>query len=120
LFAGPHGAPTLEGQYVLKDIILVTAGMVIAAATFRGGRIVRGDVAPGTGIPEGVPLDAAQKLGVVLRGMSDENLVSELCERHHISESQFYAWRDASLEGAAKALAGDQETTVSGAATRAV
>jgi hypothetical protein len=23
LFAGPHHAPTLEGQYVLKDIILV-------------------------------------------------------------------------------------------------
>ena len=41
LFAGPYGAPTLEGQYVLKDIILVAAGMVIAAATFRGGRLVR-------------------------------------------------------------------------------
>jgi uncharacterized membrane protein YkgB len=37
LFGGPHGAPTLEGQYVLKDIILVAAGMVIAAGTFRGG-----------------------------------------------------------------------------------
>ena len=41
LFSGPHGAPTLEGQYVLKDIILVAAGMVIAAGTFRGGRLVR-------------------------------------------------------------------------------
>ena len=41
LFAGPHGAPTLEGQYVLKDIILVAAGMVIAAGTFRGGKLVR-------------------------------------------------------------------------------
>ncbi len=41
LFAGPHGAPTLEGQYVLKDIILVAAGMVIAAGAFRGGRLVR-------------------------------------------------------------------------------
>jgi putative oxidoreductase len=41
LFAGPHHAPTLEGQYVLKDIILVTAGMVIAAGAFRGGRLVR-------------------------------------------------------------------------------
>ncbi len=43
LFAGPHGAPTLEGQYVLKDIILVAAGMVIAAGTFRGGKLVRED-----------------------------------------------------------------------------
>lgn len=41
LFSGPHGAPTLEGQYVLKDVILVAAGMVIAAGTFRGGRLVR-------------------------------------------------------------------------------
>jgi len=39
LFSGPHHAPTLEGQYVLKDIILVAAGMVIAAVTFRGGRL---------------------------------------------------------------------------------
>lgn len=43
LFAGPHGAPTLEGQYVLKDIILVAAGMVIAAGTFRGGKMVRAE-----------------------------------------------------------------------------
>jgi uncharacterized membrane protein YkgB len=41
LFSGPHGAPTLEGQYVLKDVILVAAGMVIAAGAFRGGRLVR-------------------------------------------------------------------------------
>jgi putative oxidoreductase len=41
LFSGPHHAPTLGGQYVLKDIILVAAGMVIAAGTFRGGRLVR-------------------------------------------------------------------------------
>ena len=46
LFAGPHGAPTLEGQYVLKDIILVAAGMVIAAGTFRGGKMVRDEPRP--------------------------------------------------------------------------
>jgi putative oxidoreductase len=46
LFSGPHHAPTLEGQYVLKDIILVAAGMVIAAGTFRGGRLVRDEVQP--------------------------------------------------------------------------
>lgn len=49
LFAGPHHAPTLEGQYVLKDIILVAAGLVIAAGTFRGGRMVRSHLpAPAT------------------------------------------------------------------------
>ncbi len=31
LFAGPHNAPTLEGQYVLKDIVLVAAGFVVAS-----------------------------------------------------------------------------------------
>ena len=40
-FGGPGHAPTLAGQYVLKDIVLVAAGMVIAAGTFRGGRLVR-------------------------------------------------------------------------------
>jgi uncharacterized membrane protein YkgB len=46
LFSGPHHAPTLEGQYVLKDIILVAAGMVIAAGTFRGGHMVRDEPEP--------------------------------------------------------------------------
>ena len=46
LFSGPHDAPTLEGQYVLKDIILVAAGMAIAAGTFRGGRLVRDEPSP--------------------------------------------------------------------------
>jgi len=40
LFSGPHRAPTLEGQYVLKDVILVAAGMVIVAGTLRGGHMV--------------------------------------------------------------------------------
>jgi len=38
LFDGPHGAPTLEGQYVFKDLILVGAALVVAA-TVRGGRL---------------------------------------------------------------------------------
>jgi putative oxidoreductase len=38
LFDGPHHAPTLEGQYVLKDLILVAATLVLAA-TLRGGRL---------------------------------------------------------------------------------
>lgn len=38
LFTGPHHAPTLEGQYVLKDVILVGAVLVLAA-TARGGRL---------------------------------------------------------------------------------
>ena len=39
LFPGPLQAPTLAAQYILKDIILVAAGMVIAA-TWTGARIM--------------------------------------------------------------------------------
>ncbi len=35
LFSGPDHAPTLEGQYVLKDVILLAASMVIAANVRR-------------------------------------------------------------------------------------
>jgi putative oxidoreductase len=38
LFSGPHHAPTLQGQYVLKDVIIVAAVLVIAT-TVRGGRL---------------------------------------------------------------------------------
>ena len=49
LFSGPHGAPTLEGQYVLKDIILVGAALVLAS-TLRGGRLTpQEDHAPSPG-----------------------------------------------------------------------
>lgn len=41
IFAGPHHMPTLEGQYVLKDVILFAAAMVIAT-TVRGGAITDG------------------------------------------------------------------------------
>ncbi len=39
LFAGPYHAPTLAAQYIIKDVILVAAGMVIAS-TWTGARIV--------------------------------------------------------------------------------
>lgn len=45
MFSGPHHAPSLEGQYVIKDVVLVAAGMVIAA-TVRGGRLVAGTKGP--------------------------------------------------------------------------
>lgn len=38
LFSGPGNAPSLEGQYVIKDIVLVAAAMVIATQ-FRGAGI---------------------------------------------------------------------------------
>lgn len=43
LFRGVPWAPTLTGQYVLKDIVLVTAALVVASSAFGVRR--RGDVA---------------------------------------------------------------------------
>ncbi|REA55186.1 DoxX family protein [Dyadobacter luteus] len=39
LFPGPLHAPTLTAQYIIKDIILIAAGMVIAS-TWTGAKIV--------------------------------------------------------------------------------
>jgi uncharacterized membrane protein YkgB len=60
LFSGPHNAPTLEGQYVLKDVILVAAALVIAAGSFRGGQLVRTDPPPGERRVESPPQRSAQ------------------------------------------------------------
>ncbi len=39
LFAGPYHAPTLTAQYILKDVVLISVGLVLGA-TLHGGRIV--------------------------------------------------------------------------------
>lgn len=95
LFAGPHHAPTLEGQYVLKDIILVAAGLVIAAGAFRGGRLVRGDLPPAARPRDGaVALALDPELPIRLDAVSDERLISTLCERHPLSGRELYGWRE--------------------------
>jgi putative oxidoreductase len=115
LFAGPHNAPTLEGQYCLKDIILVAAALVIAAGTFRGGRMIRGDLPPAARVRNGIALDSDQKLRIVLEGIGDASLISGLCETNHISEAQFYDWRDTSLAGATAALSVDGDLVIASA-----
>ena len=35
-------APTLEGQYIIKNLVLISAGMVVGA-TVRGGSIIEGN-----------------------------------------------------------------------------
>ncbi|MDT7713983.1 MAG: hypothetical protein QOG46_2946, partial [Pseudonocardiales bacterium] len=42
---GPHGAPTLEGQYVLKDILFVGAALVLVAVA-GGARLTSEREAP--------------------------------------------------------------------------
>jgi hypothetical protein len=46
-FARLPYAPTLEGQYILKNVVLIGAGMVIGA-TARGGRFMCGACAEAT------------------------------------------------------------------------
>jgi uncharacterized membrane protein YkgB len=38
-FVHPPYAPTLEGQYIIKNLVLISAGIVVGA-TVRGGKIV--------------------------------------------------------------------------------
>ncbi|MDP2710592.1 MAG: transposase [Solirubrobacteraceae bacterium] len=117
LFSGPYHAPTLEGQYVLKDIILVAAGMAIAAGTFRGGRLIRDD--PGVpDVPPPPPIrpadepDASRKLQIVLSAAAGERSVQDVCDEHQIPESTYYAWRTATYHGAMSAL--DEQTNGNG------
>lgn len=59
LFPAPWHTPTLEGQYVLKDIVLVGAVMVVAT-TFRGARITLAAHTPGSaGTPAPRPASQA-------------------------------------------------------------
>jgi len=110
LFAGPHDAPTLEGQYVLKDIILVAAAMVIAAGSFRGGHLVREEPAPAPALTLGRAgtartITARHQLEVVLSTVRDGRSVQETCQEHHITAATFHQWRETALHAATRALA---------------
>lgn len=107
LFAGPHGAPTLEGQYVLKDIILVAAAMVVAAGSFRGGRLVRAEPGPAPAASFGrrQTVDTGRRLEVVLSAIGGGKSVDEVCEENGISPGTYHEWRDEALNAANQALA---------------
>lgn len=94
LFDGPFAAPTLEGQYVLKDLILVAATLVVGS-TVRGGRLIRSRRAgaqQGTALAHLTPSD---KLAVLAEAGDGESTVADVCARHGIPEKTFYAWRNA-------------------------
>jgi uncharacterized membrane protein YkgB len=46
-------APTLEGQYIIKNIVLISAGIVLGA-TVRGGTLAPDTAPPEGGIPPGI------------------------------------------------------------------
>jgi hypothetical protein len=54
LFSGPGNAPTLAAQYIVKDVILVAAGLVIAA-TWTGARITAEPRSMRRSLAEGAP-----------------------------------------------------------------
>lgn len=112
LFDGPHGAPTLEGQYVIKDIVVVAAAMVIAAGTFREGRMVRHEPAgspPLAGDEDAADFNAKRKLEVVMTGVAPDSSIEQVCGLNGISEATFYEWRDAVLAGAERELEASPE-----------
>ena len=51
---------------------------------------------------------AQQKLEIVLAGLRGDVQVKELCRRHEIAETLYYAWREKLLEGGREALAGKE------------
>ena len=96
LFTGPGHAPNLLGQYVLKDLILVAAALVVAAAA-RGAHLV------GAADPEQIP--ARQKMEIVLAGMYGDRSINAVCAEHQIPEELFFRWRDEVLDGTARTVA---------------
>jgi putative oxidoreductase len=105
LFSGPHHAPTLLGQYCLKDIILIAGGLVVTAASFRGGRMIRTDLDPNVRAGAESVIGPEQKLRIVLDGINDPEGTSALLKRNHVTEADFHAWRDAAMAAATLALA---------------
>lgn len=97
LFTGPSNAPNLLGQYVIKDVILVAAALVVVAVA-RGARLE-----PARTDPDQLP--SRRKMEIVLEGLRGDRSIAAVCEKHRISEQQFFQWRDQLLDGAAQTLA---------------
>ena len=96
LFTGPAGAPNLLGQYVLKDIILVAAALVVAALA-RGAQVV-----PRAMDPDKLP--ARRKMEIVLAGLRGDRSIAAVCEEHRLPEALFFRWREELVDGAARTV----------------
>ena len=96
LFTGPGNAPNLLGQYVLKDVILVAAALVVAALA-RGARLV-----PRERDPEQLP--ARRKMEIVLAGLRGDRSIAAVCHEHRVPEALFFRWREELVDGAARTI----------------
>lgn len=103
LFDGP--APTLEGQYVIKDVVLLAAAMVLAA-TLKGGHLIRGPrtARPTTRRNGAGSFSADEKLRIVLEAIRDDRSVPEAAAEHHVTPEDLRRWLDEMLEGAATTM----------------
>jgi len=52
---------------------------------------------------------SSQKLQIVLEGLKGQASISELCQRHEITQSLYYKWRDALLNGAERLFVGNPD-----------
>jgi len=50
---------------------------------------------------------AEQKILIVMEGLRAESSVAELCRKHSIAQSQFYAWNKEFMEAGKRRLNGD-------------
>lgn len=47
---------------------------------------------------------AEEKFAIVMEGLKGQKTVSEICKEHALSQTVYYKWRDAFLEGGKNAL----------------
>lgn len=98
LFTSPL-KPTLEGQYVLKDLILAASAMVLAS-TIRGGRLVSGSrEAEDPSAPAASAVTAVDdRTRVVLASIRSAHSSTEAARAHGITPQEFRRWRDDFLD----------------------
>lgn len=94
LFTGPSNAPNLLGQYVLKDIVLVTAGLVVAARALseRNTRVAGASAS----------FAARHKMEIVLAGLAERKSTHEICDTAGVSQETYLRWQHELLDGAAR------------------
>ena len=49
-------------------------------------------------------LSAEEKMAIVMAGIKGDKTVAQICREYGISQSQYYKWRDAFLNGAKSTL----------------
>ena len=51
-----------------------------------------------------------EKFEIVMEGIRGDAVISEICARHEVHQSQYYQWRDMFLKNGAKIFNGNRES----------